>query len=332
VAGVFGAASGAPLEFFGRSIASAPAPACTAAQPARISEVVAAADGEVTASVSIAQGRGGSRSAIVHQAMVVQARLRPDGCGLPESLLPEIALEGPAHGLPDVSLVDGKARFEVSLAQLLAANPELFPAPRALCPGDTITVRHRFDIDGCSYESLFTVRNGASLSSSEEGATIDGSFAGDVLQPRSVRWGVSPEYTFVFTHLESVHTDVAISDFAGYCGPDPLVGMTLYLSLFQNALLPNSEVTRPGSFDVWLPVVNGSSSPGTGNRVVALLMRGNPDGTGSGELARSGHVWIDAVPPADVRGRFDLMIGGDHVTGSFTAPNCSPWLRSGDIP
>ena len=321
-----------PLEFFGRKLASAPAPVCAGSSPAHIREVVAATDGEVTAHVSIARGRGGSRSALVHQSMVVQARLRPDGCGLPESLLPEIELEGPAQGLPDVPIVDGRATFAVSSTQLLVANPDLFPAPRPLCPGDTVTVRHRFTIDGCSYESQFTVRNAATVTESDESATIDGTFAGDVLQPRSVRSGSTRGYTFVFTHLDTVHTDVAISDFAPYCGPDPLVGMTLYLSLFQNALLPNSEVTRPGSFDVWLPEINGGSSPGTGNRVVALLMRGLPDGSGSGELARSGRVSVDAVSAAGVRGRFDLMIAGDHVTGSFSAPTCSPWLRTGDIP
>jgi hypothetical protein len=320
------------LEFFGRSLPSRPAMPCTAPRSARVSEAVVVADGRIAASVSVAQGRGGDPSAVVHQAMVLRARLRPDGCGLPESLIPEIELEGPAQGLPDVPLVDGKARFDVTSADLLAANPSLFPTPRPLCSGDTVTIRHLFEIDGCWYESLFTVRNGAATSDGQESATIDGPIEGQVLTPRSVRSGAKLGYTFVFTRLNTTHTDVGISDFAGYCGTDPWVGTTLYLSLFQNALLPDSQVTGPGAFDVWLPDLNGRTSPGTGNRVVAQVIHNLPDGSGTGQLARSGRVWIDAVSSTGLRGRFDLMIGDDHVTGSFDAPTCSPWPRGADIP
>src|SRR5262249_25675698 len=118
VVGRFESLGDRTLEFFGRSLPTQPALACNASSPARVAEAIVAAHGGIAASVSIAQGKGGNPTAVVHQAMVLRPSLRPDGCGLPESLVLEIELEGPAQGLPDVPLVDGKARFSVDSAEL----------------------------------------------------------------------------------------------------------------------------------------------------------------------------------------------------------------------
>src|SRR5437762_1708379 len=67
----FQSSSDQTLEFFGRDVPSQPAVPCNAASPARVSEMVRAANGTITASLSVAQGGGGNRPAVIHQMMVV---------------------------------------------------------------------------------------------------------------------------------------------------------------------------------------------------------------------------------------------------------------------
>ena len=162
-------------------------------------------------------------------------------------------------------------------------------------------------------------------------ATIDGTIAGSPLEPVSVISGTKVGYTFVFTRLETTHTAVAISDFPDRCGTETVIGRTLYLSLFENPTLPVSVVSQPGTFDVWLPALDGQSDPGPGNRAIVQFMRETNDG-GYGQLAQSGTVTVERVSSEEISGSFDVMIGSDHVTGSFRAPICEPWTRSGDIP
>jgi len=53
------------LEFFGSIVPSQPAVPCGAASPAKVTERVVAANGTITANLSVAQGRAGNPSAVV---------------------------------------------------------------------------------------------------------------------------------------------------------------------------------------------------------------------------------------------------------------------------
>jgi hypothetical protein len=50
----------------------------------------------------------------------------------------------------------------------------------------------------------------------------------------------------------------------------------------------------------------------------------------AGESATSGSVTITSVDTCKVVGTFDVTLNTDHVTGSFTAPNCIPMALSLD--
>src|SRR5262249_36643185 len=151
------------------------------------------------------------------------------------------------------------------------------------------------------------------------------------LEPASVRAGEESTYVFVFTHLATTFTAVELSEGPGVCGDGALSGRLLYMSLFQNATLDRSVVTVPGRFDVWLPDLNGATSPGTGNAVVFQI--GTPTDTGGRyDLATSGSVAVTKVTGAGIAGTFDVTVLGERLTGSFDAPTCAPWTRSGNIP
>ncbi len=148
--------------FFGQPfLPSTPAVPCDAAlkRPAKVSAKIVAAGGTLTATLTARQGRGGNPDAVIHQTVILRSRLHPDGCGPPDALIPELTFNGPVQGLPDVTLVKGKAKFVVTSDQLLQANQLLFPAPRPLCPSDIFTIRHLLEIDGCWYEAIFTVHH-----------------------------------------------------------------------------------------------------------------------------------------------------------------------------
>ncbi len=50
----------------------------------------------------------------------------------------------------------------------------------------------------------------------------------------------------------------------------------------------------------------------------------------TGESSTSGSVTITSVDSCKVVGTFDVTLNNDHVTGSFTAPNCVPSVASLD--
>ena len=162
-------------------------------------------------------------------------------------------------------------------------------------------------------------------------ARINGTISGTRLVPVSAISGTTFGFEFVFTVLPTTYTAVAISDFADECGNENIVGHSLYFSLFENPTLSNSVVTKSGRFAVWLPDLNGQGTVGTDNQVVALYISNTEEG-GSGQLAQSGSVTIRHVSTDAISGSFELTFGDDHLTGTFDAPSCQPWTRSGNIP
>ena len=173
--------------------------------------------------------------------------------------------------------------------------------------------------------------SGGSDQSTDGSARIDGSVYGSTLDPLSVRAGEESTYVFVFTNLLTTFTAVEMSEGPGVCADGALSGRAIYLSLFQNATLARSVVTEPGRFEVWLPDLNGQTSPGTGNAVV--FQTGTPtDNGGRWDLATSGSVEVTKVSGEGIEGRFDVIVMGERLTGSFEAPACDPWTRSGNIP
>ncbi len=145
--------------FFGLAFPSTPAVPCDVVKPAKVSAKIVAAGGTVTANITVVQGKGGNPSAVIRQIVILWSRLHPDGCGPPDSVIPGLEFDGPEAGLPDVTLVNGKAKFTVTSDQILQANPIYFPAPRALCPSDIFTIEHWLEIGGCWYKATFTVHH-----------------------------------------------------------------------------------------------------------------------------------------------------------------------------
>lgn len=173
--------------------------------------------------------------------------------------------------------------------------------------------------------------NGGSDPSTDGSAQVEGSVYGSALDPQSVRSGEESTYVFVFTHLLTTFTAVEMSEGPGVCGDGALAGRAIYLSLFQNATLDRSVVTRPGDFEVWLPDLNGLKSPGTGN--VVVFQTGTPTDTGGRwDLATSGSVEVTKVSGEGIEGTFDVIVMGERLTGTFDAPACDPWPRSGNVP
>lgn len=178
---------------------------------------------------------------------------------------------------------------------------------------------------------LVACGGGGSDPSSDGRAQIEGSVYGSTLNPLSVRSGEEATYVFVFTHLLTTFTAVEMSEGPGVCGDGPLAGRLVYLALFQNATLDRSVVTQPGRFEVWLPDLNGQRSPGTGN--VVVFQTGTPtESGGRWDLATSGSVEVTKVSGEGIEGTFDVIVMGERLTGSFDAPACDPWTRSGNIP
>jgi hypothetical protein len=173
--------------------------------------------------------------------------------------------------------------------------------------------------------------DGGSSSLSLGSAVVDGTIGGAAFEPVSAIAGTQFGYVFVFTYLPTRHTAVAISDFADHCGNQSVIGRTLYVSLFENPKLPVSLVSRPGTFDVWLPSINGESDPGTGNRAVVTFAQVSEAG-GSARLAESGKVIVERVSGEEIAGSFDVTFGSDRLTGSFRTPICETWTRSDAIP
>jgi hypothetical protein len=164
----------------------------------------------------------------------------------------------------------------------------------------------------------------------EPSAMLSGSVEGESFAPVSVISGVSPLYVFVMTALETDHTAVAISGFADECGNTVVEGLSLYIDIFQNPSLPDSTVTEPGTFAAWLPPLNGGDTP-TDNRAVLTFIDNGPTG-GSASVAQSGELTITSVSEAGISGTFDVTFENGELTGTFDAPACSPWTRSGSAP
>jgi hypothetical protein len=60
---------------------------------------------------------------------------------------------------------------------------------------------------------------------------------------------------------------------------------------------------------------------------------GTPTDTGGRhDLASAGSVEVTEVTSAGIAGTFDVTVMGERLTGSFDAPTCEPWARSGNIP
>lgn len=161
-------------------------------------------------------------------------------------------------------------------------------------------------------------------------ATVNGAVGDDSLDPSSVIAGESSGFVFVFTHVETLHHAVAVSDFDDACGNTDIEGTSFYLDLFQNPSLADSTVTSPGTFPIWLPALNGEPTP-TDNRAVLTFIVNGPDG-GRSETAQSGTVTVTSVDDSHIAADFDVTFEDGSLAGSFDAPICSPWTRSGSVP
>lgn len=121
-------------------------------------------------------------------------------------------------------------------------------------------------------------------------------------------------------------TVLAITSFGGACskvttstnfkGP----ATALAIELIQNG----GPVTSPGTFPELSSAPQGSTSvfAGSFDSWDATCMNTNTQITG-------GTVTISAVSASSLAGSFDLTFGNDHVTGSFSAPNCAGLATSG---
>jgi hypothetical protein len=162
-------------------------------------------------------------------------------------------------------------------------------------------------------------------------AEVTGDIEGKQFSPKSALVGYTGGYVFVHTTVKTRHQLVVVTDFADHCGNGEVVGGVLYFDLFQNASLEDSRVTRPGTFSVWAPKINGEPTP-TDNRVAVSFFETAQDGSGGGFRALTGTVTVTEVTDTVVSATFDLAFESSALKGSFTAPICAQWARDSSIP
>jgi hypothetical protein len=168
-------------------------------------------------------------------------------------------------------------------------------------------------------------RDGAS-----ENVSVVGTVDGRDLNIVDVLSGILDRYTFVGTRVDSRHIEVALNSFVDTCGSVTSVGTTIYLDLFQNPMLPDSVVTEPGTFDVWLPELRSAEIP-RDKRVIASYVRVGAQG-GMSFLAVSGYVNVTTITDAELSGELALQFENGAVSGSFVSARCAEWNRAASIP
>ncbi len=161
------------------------------------------------------------------------------------------------------------------------------------------------------------------------GAT--GRVSGAEFRPRSVIFGTASGYIFVRTIVDTDHTAVFASDSIEECGSTDVQGRALHIELFENPSVPNSQVTGPGDFQAWLPSLSGGEALPTGNRAVIVLVAHTLKG-GMVQVAQSGSVTVTDVTAERLSGAFDVHFEDGQLAGSFEAPKCDSWTRSGSVP
>jgi hypothetical protein len=142
--------------FFGLTLPTQSPPPCLG-KAAKASAKIVASAGTVTATIKVSDKEHPNDP--IDQTVTLQSRLHPDGCGPPDSILPQLTFSGAGQGLPPGQLVNGKAVITVTSDQILNGNPGLFPSPRPLCPSDVFTIIHLLRINGCCYQAIFTVHH-----------------------------------------------------------------------------------------------------------------------------------------------------------------------------
>jgi hypothetical protein len=151
-----------------------------------------------------------------------------------------------------------------------------------------------------------------------------------VFEPGTALSGEVPGYIFVHNVIESRHREIMLADFPATCGDERTLGMILYLDLFEDASLPDSSVTRPGTFEIWAPALRGGPIP-TDARAVAELVVSHDDG-GFVDIAVAGSVRVTRVSRRGIAGDFALSFETGSLEGSFVAPHCETWHWGASIP
>ena len=141
--------------------------------------------------------------------------------------------------------------------------------------------------------------NGCTL---QAAATLSGTMLGQTLAPKDA---VSYE-----THTTEYEAVVAIADFANACslGNDYKASSNVLSMVYVSASQPLSaatfDLTKTNVWDAQYAQFDATCN------------------SSQGESSTAGTITIASVDACGIVGSYDLTLGSDHVTGTFTAPNC----------
>lgn len=174
---------------------------------------------------------------------------------------------------------------------------------------------------------------------------LDGEVAESSFSAKTAISGEVPFYTFGNVYVGAMHTEIYISSEVTTCDDGMISGHTIFLDMFQNVSIKNGiasneadiRLSKPGTYDIVSPSLLEKESFSGKDLAVALATKPNSMGR-DGQFADHGTLTITSIDDDYVEGMFELRFGSStddsesYLSGSFVAPRCDTWLRSGNGP